>query len=173
MNYNWGLNQYSGDMEAATNKSIRFFLIPQLTADYPQEDTKARSVVCNPGDVKQFSAVGYFFGKRLYQNLHSPIGLIGSSWSGTPAEVWTPAEIVDNDTTLKKAAMKRSPAEGRPVNPVSTYNAILHPLINYSIAGVIWYQGEANVGAAKTYSSLFSVCQKTPHPFINNSLRKK
>ena len=123
--------------------------------------------------VKQFSAVGYFFGKRLYQNLHSPIGLIGSSWSGTPAEVWTPAEIVDNDTTLKKAAMKRSPAEGRPVNPVSTYNAILHPLINYSIAGVIWYQGEANVGAAKTYSSLFSVCQKTPHPFINNSLRKK
>ena len=52
--------------------------------------------------------------------------------------------------------MKRSPADGWPVNPGSTYNAMIHPLIYYSIAVVIWYQGEGNVGAAKTYSSLYT-----------------
>jgi len=156
MNINWGLN-YPEDVANAINKSIRFFHIPRLTADYPQEDTKARWVVCNPGDMKRFSAVGYFFGNKLQQDLNVPVGLINASWGGTPAEVWTPKESVDNDSALKKAAAQLSPATGWPVTPAgATYNAMIYPVTNYKIAGALWYQGEANVGTYSTYQFLLT-----------------
>ena len=156
MNYYWGLKQYSKEMDMALNTSIRFFLIPQLSAEYPQEDTKARWVVCNAEDVKNFSAVGYFFGKKLNEKLQLPVGLIGSSWGGTPAEVWTPAEVIENDAELQRARIQSKSTDGWPVNPGATYNAMIHPLINFSIAGAIWYQGESNVEASNTYQKLFT-----------------
>ena len=45
--------------------------------------------VCSPASVKSFSAVEYFFGRHLQQNLHVPMGLIESDWGGTPAQSWT------------------------------------------------------------------------------------
>jgi len=156
MNYNWGLKEYTNDMENATNKSIRFFHIPRLTSGFPQDDTKAKWVVCNPNDVKQFSAVGYFFGRTLYDNLQTAVGLIEASWGGTPAEVWTPKEVIENDSILKRAANKITPGSGWPVKAGATYNAMIHPVTNYNIAGVIWYQGESNTGTFDTYQQLFT-----------------
>lgn len=156
MNYNWGLKQYTEDVNNATNKSIRFFHIPKLTADYPQEDTKATWVVCNPEDVKPFSLVGYFFGKSLQENLNIPLGLINTSWGGTPAEAWTPKEVVENDPVLKNAATLLPLSRGWPIIPSSTYNAMIYPIINYPVAGAIWYQGEGNTAASKTYQSIFT-----------------
>ena len=154
--YNLGLKQYTSEMNNATNKSIRFFHIPRLTADFPQEDTKARWVVCDPANVKNFSLVGYYFGKSIHENLNVPVGLINASWGGTPAEAWTPGEIVENDPVLKKAAAALKPSNGWPVIPAATYNAMIYPLTNYNIAGTIWYQGESNTGTWQTYHSLFS-----------------
>lgn len=156
MHYNWGLKQYTGDMNNATNNSIRFFHIPKLTADHPQEDTKARWVVCNPDDVKNFSLVGYYFGRSIHENLNVPVGLINASWGGTPAEAWTPKEIVENEAVLKKAAAALKPSNGWPVIPASAYNAMIYPLTNYNIAGTIWYQGESNTGTSQTYHPLFT-----------------
>jgi sialate O-acetylesterase len=156
MNYNWGLKQYTGDVNDATNKHIRFFHIPRLTSNFPQDDTKGKWVVCNPNDVKLFSLVGYFFGKSLQENLNVPVGLINASWGGTPAETWTPKEIIEKDSILKQAAALLKPATGWPVVPASTYNAMIYPLTNFNIAGAIWYQGEANTGTAKTYHTLLT-----------------
>ena len=156
MNYNWGLKQFTNDVNNAANKNIRFFHIPKLTADFPQEDTKAKWVVCNAEDVKRFSLVGYFFGKRINENLNVPVGLINASWGGTPAEVWTPKEIVENDTVLKSAAASLKSSNGWPVIPASAYNAMIYPLTNYKIAGTIWYQGESNTGTSQSYQSLFT-----------------
>ncbi len=156
MNYNWGLKQYTSDVNNAANKSIRFFHIPKLTADFPQDDIKGKWVVCNPEDVKSFSLVGYFFGKKLQENLNAPVGLINTSWGGTPAEAWTPIEIIEKDSILKNAATLLKPSSGWPVIPASTYNAMIHPLTNYNIAGAIWYQGESNTGTAKTYHLLLT-----------------
>jgi sialate O-acetylesterase len=156
MNYNWGIKQYSADAENATNKSIRFFHIPRLTAEYPQDDTKAQWVICNPQDMKQFSLAGYFFGRKLQEVLSVPVGLIEASWGGTPAEVWTSKDGIDSNTILKEAADKLTPIPWGPIRTAATYNAMIHPIINFSIAGVIWYQGEANVGEASTYYLLFS-----------------
>lgn len=156
MNYNWGIKQYASDVENATNKSIRFFHIPNLTADYPQDDTKGHWVVCNPEDMKQFSLAGYFFGQKLQEVLSVPVGLIEASWGGTPAEVWTPKDSVENNPVLRKAADSLKPSTGWPINIAATFNAMINPIINFNIAGVIWYQGESNVSTASTYNALFS-----------------
>lgn len=155
MSVNWGL-PYQADVAKATDKNIRFFSIPRTTADYPQDDVKAEWVVCSPEQMKIFSAAGYFFGKTVRENLNSPVGLINSSWGGTPAEVWTPSTTIAQDAVLKDAAAKLSPVPWGPVYPAATYNAMIYPITKFSIAGAIWYQGEANVEAAATYSELFS-----------------
>ncbi|MEO8414982.1 MAG: sialate O-acetylesterase [Ginsengibacter sp.] len=156
MNYNWGIKEYTADAVSAMNSSIRFFHIPNLTADFPQDDTKGNWVVCNPDDMKQFSLAGYFFGDKLQRILSVPVGLIEASWGGTPAEVWTPKDSVENNPVLKSAADSLKPARGWPVNAAATFNAMIHPIINFPVSGVIWYQGESNVGTASTYHELFT-----------------
>lgn len=155
MNVNWGL-PYSDDVNKAKNKSIRFFHIPKATSEFPQENLDAKWVVCNPDDMKRFSAVGYFFGQKLQQQLNAPVGLINASWGGTPAEVWTPREQIVKDPVLEEAAAKLNASQWWPVKPGMTYNAMIHPLTCYNIAGAIWYQGESNTGTAATYQSLFT-----------------
>ena len=156
MSYSWGIKQYTNDIEKSGNQSIRLFHIPKLTATFPQDDLKGNWVVCNPEDLKTFSLAAYFFGQKLHEVLSVPVGLIESSWGGTPAEVWTPKDSVENNPVLKKAADSLKPSRGWPIEPSVTFNAMINPITNYNIAGVIWYQGESNVGTAPTYHQLFS-----------------
>lgn len=156
MSDSWGKQLYGDEMAAATNTNIHFFHIPKTTSPYPQEDTKAHWVVCNPNDVKRFSMAGYFFGRQLQQTLNVPVGLINASWGGTPAETWTPKDSIEQQAILNAAAAKLAPAAWWPVSPGLAYNAMIYPITNYAIAGIIWYQGEANVGTANTYSNVMS-----------------
>lgn len=155
MNVNWGLPNQE-EVAQATNTKIRFFHIPRTTGEYPQEDVNAKWVVCNPEDMKNFSAVGYFFGKKLQESLNVPVGLINASWGGTPAETWTPKELIENDSILREASEKLIPAEGWPINAAATFNAMIYPVTKFHIAGAIWYQGEANVANASTYAHLLT-----------------
>ena len=150
------LPQSLAEAPTATNNQIRFFYVPKSTSNYPQDDVSAKWVVCNPEDMKRFSAVGYFFGKKLNAETGYPVGLINSNWGGTPAEVWTPAEIVNADTELKAAANKITPLAWWPNIEGLTYNAMIYPITNFSIAGAIWYQGESNINAHASYQKLFT-----------------
>lgn len=156
MNYNWGIKEYTADMENANNQKIRFFNMPRATAAFPQDDTKGQWVVCSPDEMKQFSLVGYFFGQQLQKMLNEPIGLINTSWGGTPAEVWTPKEVVESNPVLAAGANRLKPNNGWPIAPGLTYNAMINPIKDYAVAGIIWYQGESNVGNAGTYQLLFT-----------------
>ena len=55
----------------------------------PLLTVKGQWDVCTPETVKEFTAVGYFFGRDLHKARRVPVGLIHSSWGGTPAEAWT------------------------------------------------------------------------------------
>lgn len=156
MNYNWGLPQMKADIPSANNSAIRFFHVPKTTSATPQERGEGNWVICDSNTVKSFSAVAYYFGRKLNGALNIPIALIHTSWSGTPAEVWTPAQTIDSSESLKAAAKKLKPSNGWPITKGYAYNAMIHPIINYSIAGAIWYQGESNTGTAATYHELFS-----------------
>jgi len=149
-----GLKQSLDEAPHATNGAIRLFHVPKSTANHPQGDLAADWVVCNPEAMRRFSAVGYFFGKRLNERLGVPIGLINSSWGGTPAEVWTPRSRVESDPELKAAAAELKPAAWWPHEPGLTYNAMIHPLVPFRVAGFLWYQGESNVNTHGTYRRL-------------------
>jgi len=155
MSMEWGL-PYKDEAASATDQNIRFFNIPRTTADYPQDDVRAEWIVCNPGDMKKFSAVAYFFGRSLRQNLDVPVGLIESAWGGTPAEAWTPPDAINGNAVVKEAAAKLSPVPWGPVTVASIYNAMIYPVIKYSIAGAIWYQGEANTSNNASYAQLLT-----------------
>lgn len=151
-----GLQQVIDEAPKATNKKIRFFYIPKSTSENPQDNCGGAWKVCNPEDMKQFSAIGYFFGKKLQKELNSPIGLINSNWGGTPAEVWTPAEVIKSNPTLQEAAAKIEATPWWPTTPGLSYNAMIYPITNFSIAGAIWYQGESNTNTYASYEQLFT-----------------
>jgi len=144
------------EMPNATNKAIRFFYVAKATSDYPQENLDGKWMVCSPEEMKHFSAIGYFFGKNLIQTLNSPIGLINSNWGGTPAETWTPSYVINNDPIIKKGADSITETPWWPHKTTSAYNAMIYPLTNYRIGGVIWYQGESNTKTYFTYEKLFT-----------------
>jgi sialate O-acetylesterase len=156
MNEQWGLPDVRAELPTCANKNIRFFYIPKTTAATPQDDTKAAWTLCDSNTLKAFSAVGYFFGKKLNAEMNVPIGLINANWGGTPAEVWTPANLVNNDPELKASAAKQQPYDWWPLTPGATFNGMLAPITNFSIAGAIWYQGEGNTAAPNTYSKLLT-----------------
>ncbi|RYY15834.1 MAG: sialate O-acetylesterase, partial [Chitinophagaceae bacterium] len=84
------LQEILAEMPKSANPAIRLFNVQKATSDNPQDDLDANWQECGPESLKGFSAVGYYFGKKLYEKLKIPIGLINSSWGGTPAEVWAP-----------------------------------------------------------------------------------
>ncbi|GAO41341.1 sialate O-acetylesterase [Flavihumibacter petaseus] len=158
MEWSWynGARDLDEDLKAPVNPMIRFFHIPKKATSYPQDDVVAKWTTCDSISLKSFSAVGYFFGKKLQQELNVPIGLINSSWGGTPAETWTPEAKVQRDPELKAAAAKLQTYAWWPTVTGQTYNGMIAPILPYSIAGTIWYQGEANTGTAATYQNLFT-----------------
>lgn len=159
MNVYWGL-PYDDEVKNASNNQIRFFHIGRSSSPFQQEDVRAQWVVCTPDAMKGFSAAAYFFGKRLNEQLQVPVGLIGASWGGTPAEVWTPEDAIRNDSILNTAASKLTESQWWPVKPAYNYNAMIAPLTNFKIAGAIWYQGESNTKSAATYDRLLTTLIK-------------
>ncbi|HEY5550872.1 MAG TPA: sugar-binding domain-containing protein [Opitutaceae bacterium] len=83
---NWG-----AEVAAATRPLIRQLYVTQSHALAPQETVTASWSVCSPDTVVDFTAVGYFFARDLHAALGVPVGIIHSSWGGTPAEAWTSA----------------------------------------------------------------------------------
>jgi sialate O-acetylesterase len=95
----------ANEIAAANYPDIRLLLIERDTADYPLEDVKAATgwSQCTPEAAKNFSAVAYFFARDLQKaqgKQHVPIGLIDSTWGGTPAEAWTSLDALGADATL-------------------------------------------------------------------------
>ncbi|MGQ9731094.1 MAG: sialate O-acetylesterase [Candidatus Zipacnadales bacterium] len=78
------------EVAAANYPQIRHIKIPRVPASFPQEDFEATWQVCSPETAGSFTAVGYFFGRYLHQELKVPIGLVNSSWGGTRIEPWIP-----------------------------------------------------------------------------------
>jgi len=83
-----------GAQEAAAAKfpNIRLFHVPKRPSGRPETDVNAAWRPCQPNTVPGFSAVLYFFGRKLHKELSIPIGLIATSWGGTRIEPWTPPE---------------------------------------------------------------------------------
>ncbi|XP_036393345.1 sialate O-acetylesterase-like isoform X3 [Megalops cyprinoides] len=98
-----------------------------------------------------FSAVCWLFGRYLYKTLGYPVGLVESCWGGTPVEAWSSHRVLQK-CGLESQDLRHpcfTPYETMPGLMVAwsnsvLWNAMIHPLLNMTIKGAIWYQGEAN-----------------------------
>ena len=119
-----------------------------------QETVDGRWLKSNPENATDFTAVGYFFARRLNEILHIPIGIINCSYGGSKLEGWLPRWKLDEYTDIdvdKEMATSDTLLKGWERANVM-YNAMLHPLTRYTIKGIACNQGEANVTKHRDYA---------------------
>ncbi|MEJ6570878.1 MAG: sialate O-acetylesterase [Akkermansiaceae bacterium] len=125
-NMEWPLKKTDNGKEfcaGAKHAGIRLFHIAKTQTNQPAKDVKASWKECTPENIPNFSAVLYHFGKEIHKEVNVPIGLINSSWGGSPIEPW----IVTKTSSGKM------------------YNGMIAPITKFPVRGTIWYQGETNV----------------------------
>ena len=150
------------EVAAADHPQIRLFNVPgHLTSPKPLDKCPGSWQVCKPSTVGGFSAVGYYFGRRLQKELGVPVGLVGSNWGGTRIEPWTSLDGLRSVPELKEiadgvAAREKQADSGEAVKvgggtPSAIFNAMVNPLAPFCMRGAIWYQGESNGGEGESY----------------------
>ncbi|WP_282122010.1 sialate O-acetylesterase [Algibacter mikhailovii] len=130
-------------MAIADNTNIRLFNNPRTASVSPNYNVDGRWAVSSATSAKTFSAVGYMFGAKLYENLNVPIGIIESSWGGTKIECWIPKAYLLKTKSIT-IPVDLSKEEAKQKKPSFLYNAMIHPFKDFKVKGVLWYQGESN-----------------------------
>jgi sialate O-acetylesterase len=98
-------NNYIQEKQNADYPKIRHFFVDHEVTMTPQADLKSGEwKICSPETVGNFTAVGFFFARELYQKLNIPIGLVHSSWGGSQIEGWISREAMLTDNELKSYA---------------------------------------------------------------------
>jgi sialate O-acetylesterase len=125
---------------------------------------------CSPATVSTFSAVAFYFGRKLHGELDVPIGLIHNAVGGVPMETYIPVEVMKADSELGKLlpewyrnphypqwcrergaynlsewlADPQGPAPHHSFEPGFLFDAGMRPLAPFAVRGFLWYQGESN-----------------------------
>jgi sialate O-acetylesterase len=169
----YGPDHFGVDIQKVNAPNIRYCMVDQILALKSQEEIGTNWSVCGPSTVSKYSAVAYFFGSKLHQELHVPIGLISTNWGGSGVQAWTREEVLMKKfpefiprlkiypKLIKETGMfypydrTKRPKEINQRNPAVLYNSMINPLIPFAFRGVIWYQGESNVSDPEQYRNLF------------------
>ncbi len=175
----------TNDIASSAHPNIRLFTLPKLKLDAPTNNVNARWLECEPKNMPGFSAVAYYFARDLQKALGVPVGVIHTSWGGSPAEVWIREDLMTADTEYKRDILDKyvtdeaklsgqiaiwekqrdaAQAENKTFlarkptiwKPAELYNGMIANIIPYAINGAIWYQGESNAGRAWEYRRLFA-----------------
>lgn len=167
----WGLmNNYQEEIKNANYPMIKLLSVAASGKNnHPADDTDLWSnwVACSPSTIPDFSALAYCFGRELYKNLNIPIGLIQCAYGGSNAEAWVSLETARTIPALKTQLDKYAQYDFHRDSvskylgmknefqvPTLLYNTMVHPMINFPIRGVIWYQGETNAWGSSYYTAL-------------------
>ena len=148
------------EAQAANFPNIRHLTVVKNAAQEPQSDLTGDGQgtwqVCSPETVSSFTAVGYYFGRKLNQDLNVPIGLVKTAWGGTICEAWTSKPGLESDAEFKPILERDAEFKAKNPNQAAVlYNGMIQPLLPLSIRGAIWYQGESNLARAEQYAKLF------------------
>lgn len=155
------------EVATASYPNIRIMNAGLNFSAWPINNISGRWVQCSPETVKDFSAVGYNFGKELYTRLSIPIGLVFSGIGASAAQAFVPQDVLAGDTMLSRIYLQpylTSPKAREVINggfsfekvtrPFLLYNALINPFINLSVKGFCWYQGESNRMERESYTHL-------------------
>lgn len=163
-NMEWSVKNSLNPKEEIANAkhpNIRIFNVNGHTiAHQPNEKLTGKQGpwrAVTPESITNFSAVGYYFGRRLHKQLNVPIGLVGSNWGGTRIEPWVSPDgfksVADWNNYYYKTVLET--AEKKPKinhgHPSAIYNSMVAPLAPFAMRGAIWYQGESNGNEGDEY----------------------
>lgn len=112
-NMEWPVRMSADGEQAVANSAnpmIRLFTVPRTAAAAPLHHVHGTWQECGPSTVGGFSAVGYFFGRDLQKARGVPVGLIHTSWGGTPAEAWTSTAAMEAEPALKYLSERQAKA---------------------------------------------------------------
>ena len=138
----------------ADNNNIRLFNLKRAVAATPQENCTGNWTIATSENVASFSAIGYLYAKKLQQKLNVPVGIIHASWGGSSIEAWMNKETLYNfPNALSQTTQDITPQHQR---ASKLYNGMIAPIVNFTIKGTIWYQGESNLRNYKEYAQLMA-----------------
>ncbi len=144
----------------SNNPNLRLFTVNKVGSKTPMQDVEKYISwqQATPESVADFSAVGYFFGQQLQEILDVPVGLIFTSWGASSVQAWMSEDAMSEyqKVNLDEADITKNANQ----IPTALFNAMIHPLIPYTIKGTIWYQGETNRLEPDNYKKLFPAMVK-------------
>jgi sialate O-acetylesterase len=157
-------NKYADLIAKAGDIPIRQFLVP-LRYDFkePRDNAPpgAHWEPASPSSVLSFSALGYFFARALYDELHVPVGLVNVCVPDAPAEAWLSRDalrVFPDYAAMATRYADSSFKEGTgPADPMATgglFNGMIKPVCVQTVRGILWYAGPANLGKPAEYTSL-------------------
>lgn len=131
-----GVLNFRSEIAAANYPMIRTLAIQEDAQPSPITSLTYPVVwqICSPSTVGQTSAIAYYFAQQLNTTLNVPIGIIVSAVNGSFCQDWANAEAIVNDGSINSGYAFGS----------TYYNGMINPLLNLSLKGFIWYQGENN-----------------------------
>ena len=155
------------ELKDVNNPNIRLFNTGLNFSDSPLMHVTGKWQESTVESVRDFSAVGYFFGKQLYEKLNVPMGLLFTGIGASAAQAYVPREVLASNALLDSVYLKpylesdksKEKIDGgfsfeKVTRPYLLYNAIIHPLTNLSVKGIVWYQGESNREERESYTEL-------------------
>ena len=156
------------DETACRNDNIRLLSLATKFHDEPTKNLEAQPVWngANVSSIKEFSAVGYIFGKRLQNSLDCPVGLVCNAIGGTIVESWMDEEAFSEyernyETARDDSLMWKKPS--------GSFNGVIYPLEGFNFRGVCWYQGCSNIyGAEKNHDKALNALISCWRRFFNN-----
>lgn len=128
-------------------QDIHYVRLPHRMSMTPLEDTRCRWQAVSPQTVTGCSAVGYFFASLLQRVLDVPVGLLDVSRGGTRVESWLDREnlsLYTDEPTDTAGIVAREPVPAR--RAMVWHNGMFAPILNYTVRGIMFYQGCSNVG---------------------------
>ncbi|HEX2947977.1 MAG TPA: sialate O-acetylesterase [Armatimonadota bacterium] len=152
-------NNADQEVANATDGNIRLYKVPHNLQLTPKETINAQWDVCSPqtivkGGWNGFSAVAYFFGRQLRKDVNVPIGLIDSSWGGTPAQAWTSTEALNANLPEFKTLVNNITAAGQDPSFEDKYKAQYAAWLSKNEASLIngtdWTQANYDTSTWKT-----------------------
>ena len=135
-------------IDAKNHAAIHSVKIPSVMRAEPQDDAECEWRVCSPNTVGDFSATGYFFARTMHQALDIPIGLIEANKGGSRVESWLTKENLEKYTTDPTDSVEicKKWSQWDYHRSLLWGNGTFNPILNYTVKGILFYQGCSNVG---------------------------
>ena len=136
-------------VEANQYKGIHYVKIPSVMSNKPLDDASCEWKEISPETVGEASATGYFFAQVVNKALDIPVGLVMANKGGTRVESWLDRDYLKKNTkeeTDSAKIVKSKKFKWDFHYPLLWGNGTFHPILNYTVKGILFYQGCSNVG---------------------------